>query len=347
MPEIMNQMLRFPEPIDPRGGKVEAIGPGGRRYELTLTPSDVHTSSDLTEFLAGYKPFGFRADDVSPVVFVDKPIFYHRIFGSDDAFLHVETRGSLTSPPKLIDPSSTATQAKTEVYNVGSMVPVQTEDAADNYSPKQQAGKRCMNAILLDREVIVMALIGLNTSWASAVRYTLGGTENWDGGVDADPLAEVQAAVRGSMQQATQIIMNQKVNDYFLASDTIKDHMRQMLGDKGLNFNSMTDYQIPGLPPVKVVTSQYRSASGGALSYTLGNHCVVMSTPPGIPTDGEEVAASYTFRERGDDGNGINVREWFVEGAGVKGAYMINVTMAEKSVITGNACGGHIASCTS
>jgi hypothetical protein len=340
-----NTVLRFEKGINPNGGQVDAIGPGGERFNLTLTPAQVHTTEELSTYLAGYSPFAFRADDVSPIVPVDKTRFYYRTFSADDAFLHVDTHAGLTSPPVMIDPNSTVTEGYTENHSVGSLVPVQTEDNANFFSPRAKAGKRCMNAILLNREKRVMDLVGTNTNWASGQRHTIGATANWNGGADADPILDIQTAIQASNQEVTDIFMNRVVSDAFMRNDKVKDHMRQWLGDQpGQQVARLNDYRIPGLPPIHVVSSKLRTASGGALSYTLGNHCVLVSRPPGVPEDGEDVAATYSFRERGADGVGIMIREWFVEGAGVRGAYMVNVTVAERQIMTANDAGGHIAS---
>ncbi len=342
-----NMVLTFPEPIPLNGGKVEARGPGGKRIQLALTPADVHTTQELATYLAGYKNFAYRADDISPIVQVPHSKFYYRTFDSDDAFLHVDTEIGPTSEPHLIDPKSAVATGHTVNHSVGSLVPVQTEEQG-SFSTKMVAGKRCMNAIQLNREKKVMDMAGTNTNWAAGVRHTVGPTENWDGGADSDPIKKLQEAIQASMQEVTAIAWNRKVSDAFLRHDKVRDHMRQFFGDQRPPAAGRTsDYEIPGFPPFKVVSSKIRTTSGGTLSYTLGNHAVLLTQPPGVPDDGEEISTSYTYREKGEDAVGINVREWFVEGAGIKGAHMVAVSVAEIPIMTGPACGGHIASVVS
>ncbi|MCP4674353.1 MAG: hypothetical protein GY854_02310 [Deltaproteobacteria bacterium] len=340
-----NQTFRFSEPIGPNGGKVEAIGPGGKRFQLTLTPSDVHTTSELSTYLAGYKPFAFRAEDASPIVQVDKTKFYYRTFDSDDAFLHVNTKVGLTSPPVNVDPGSSVLEGYTENHSVGSLVSVQTEEQADSFSPKAVAGKRCMNAILIDREKEVFDLVGTAANWDASVRHTLGGAENWDGGADSDPIQNLQDAIEASMQEVTAILFNRKVSNTFLRHAATVAYMRQWYGDEApQKAGRASDYTLPGFPPFKVINSKYRNTPGGLRINFHGNNVVLLCQPPSPPTDGEEISSCYTYREKGEDAVGINIREWFVDGAGTKGATMVNVTLAEKTIMTGNTCGGHIAS---
>ena len=53
------------------GGRVEARAASGERYSLTLQPSDVHSAEELATYLAGYKPFDFRADEASPPILTE------------------------------------------------------------------------------------------------------------------------------------------------------------------------------------------------------------------------------------------------------------------------------------
>ena len=53
--------------------------------------------------------------------------------------------------------------------------------------------------------------------------------------------------------------MNQRVANTFLRHDAVRDHIRMMVGDNALgqaiasvNAEGNTDFQIPGLPPVRV-----------------------------------------------------------------------------------------------
>ena len=62
----------------------------------------------------------------------------------------------------------------------------------------------------------------------------------------------------------------------------------------------------------------------------------------GIPSDGEEIATTYTFRRKGISGTGLDVREFEVENRGPLGGTMIVVTVADIPIITGNNAGGLI-----
>jgi hypothetical protein len=67
----------------------------------------------------------------------------------------------------------------------------------------------------------------------------------------------------------------------------------------------------------------------------------MVTTPPGVPVDGEEIATTHTFRRRGASSVGFETREFRVEGRG-NGGTMVVANMADIAVVTGNNCGGLI-----
>jgi hypothetical protein len=332
---------------------VKGVGKAGERVSLELQPSDVHDPTELPTYLAGFRPFGFRGDEASPPVLVDNDEDKFRQFSSDDAFKVVDVKGSTGGAVPEVDPKTSLTPFKVVERFVGAFVPRQTELATgNNYQPRMAAARRARWAIELDREIDVWALLGLTTSFAAAQRLALGGTQNWDGGSDSDPIRDLHTAIEASAQMVTDLWMNQKVANAMLRHDKVRDHMRQMLGDSAPNaaIGSVAsagrvnaDFVIPGLPPVHVAAGKQLNETTSVLDYILGDVVVLVGRPPGVPTDGEEIATSYTFRRRGPSGVGFEVREFTLENRGPLGGTMMVVSMADIAVMTGNSVGGIIS----
>lgn len=326
------------------------LGRAGQRVTLALQPADVHDPTELPTYLAGYKPFGFRADEVSKPVLVDNDSDKYRTFNSDDAFEPVEVKGSESGAVPEVDPKSALLTYKVVERYIGSFIPKQTELATgNNYNPLMAAGRRARTALELDREIDTMTLVGTNTNWDSTVRLALGATQKWNGGAISDPILDLQTALETSWQQVTEIWMNQRVAHAMLRHDKVRDHMRQFLGDAAVSAalgrvsmagTENVDFAIPGFPPFRVAAAKYKVA--GVMTYVLGDVVVLVRTPPGVPTDGEDIAATYTFRRRGPSGTGFEVREFFVEGRGPLGGTMVVVSQADIAIMTGNVAGGII-----
>lgn len=333
---------------------VQGIGAAGDRVSLALTPADVHDPAELPEYLAGYRPFGYRADEASPLVPVSKDEDKYRTFDSDNAFRRVNVKGSTQGAVPEVDPKTRLESYKVVERYIGAFIPRQTQDQTGptSYDPIMAAGRRCMTAVELDREVDVFTLIGTAGNWAAG--QITPATAVWTAG-GADPILDIQTAVTKSDQPVSAIWLNQNAAFTFLRHPTVRDHMRQFFGDSqqqgiatavanaGVN-GSSGDFFIPGLPPFKVTAAKVLNEATGLLEYVLpGDVAVLVTVPPGgVPVDGEEIATTYTFRRRGPSGTGIEVREFMLENRGPKGGTMIVVTVADVPIMTANNAGGII-----
>lgn len=342
----MENIIRF-EDIPANGGKVEATF-NGQRVSLALTPADVHDPTEIPNYLAGYKPFPFRADEASPIVMVRNSAGKRRDFSSNDAFKLVDVNISGSAPPALVDPASALTDYKTVDKALGSFVPKQVESEADNFSPLQQAAKRIKYALQQDREHVVWALLGTFGNWAATQR-TAAATA-WDA-AGSDPMLNFQVAIEKSLQPVTDAWMNQQTAHAMLRSDSVKDHMRQFFGDSDVRAISnavanaqsqAVDFAIPGLPPIHVVASKYLEETTDTHDYHLGKVVVLTSRPTAVPKDAGEIASTYTFRVDDGLGTGYEVRQFFVDGLGRRGGEMVVIGCSDVPFIAANTVGGII-----
>ncbi len=333
--------------VPAHGGMIEATV-DGKRVTLALTPAQVHDPSEMPNYLAGYKPFPFRADEASPVVLVPKSADKYRNFASSDAFRLVAVASSDQAPPPLVDPSSSLTPYKTVNKYLGGFVPKQVETEADNFSPLQQTAKRVKWALMQNRESEVWTLLGTAGNWAATQR-TAAATA-WDA-AGGNPITNIQTAIEKSLQMVTDIWMNQQVAHAMLRNDNVRDHMRQFLGDENARAvgaavanaqAQAVDFTIPGFPPFHVVSAKYLNETTDTHDYHLGKVAVLTTRPNAVPTDAEEIASTYTFRR--DDGfsTGYEVRQFFVDGLGPRGGEMVVVSCSDVAVLTGNTVGGII-----
>jgi len=327
-------------------------GVAGQKVELALTPSDVHVAEEMSTYLAGYQTPNFRADEVSPPVLVDVDTDQYRTFDSDDAFKRVAVKGGPQGAVPEVDPKTAMTTYKVVDRYVGAFVPAQTElSAVKLFQPRAAASRRCKRAILLDREFDVWSLLTTTGNWNSNNVTTLNAAQKWNGGADSDPIKDLQVIRELSAQGPVEYWMNEVVANAFVRHDKVKDHFRMFNGDAALagaiaNMNQANerqrfiDFAIPGIGTVHVSAAKAKDASG-VLQYILGSSFVLgIVTPPGVPTDGEEIATSYTFRRKGPSGVGFEAREFYIPNRGPLGGTMLVASMADIAVMTGNIVGG-------
>lgn len=327
------------------------FGKAGQRVTLALQPQDVHDPTELSTYLAGYKPFGFRADEVSVPVMVDNDSDKFRTFSSDNAFKKVDVKGSTQSAVNEVDPKSSLDTYKVVERFIGSFIPAQTEmQTGNNYRPRFSALRRCSNAISLDREIDVFNLINTAGNWATAQNNAA--ADAWTELVTGFPLTDLQDAIVASAQPVTGIWMCQEAAFAFFRHPQVIDSMRQSLGDGPATGiingvldaqTSDSDVRIPGLPPIHISAAKVLNEGTGNLDYVFNRTvCNLITQTPGVPADGEDVATTWTFRRRGDAGNGFDVREFFVDGRGPKGGTMVVASMADIAKFTANNAGGII-----
>ena len=334
-----------------------ALGQAGQRVNLELLPGDVHDPTEIPTYLSGYKNWDHRADEMSPVILVDDDENRFRNFSQDDTFEPVNVKGALSGPIPEVDPRSTLDTYKVVDRYLGSFIPTPTENQTGNsYRPRMAAARRCMKAINLDRELDVLGPTGLLTTlanWNGDQATTLASGFEWNGGATADPINDILSLVASSAQPVTEIWMNQIVANAFITNDGVRDHMRQLLGDSAAASVSQSlassqttsravDFIIPGLPPIRVSGVKFKNASGN-LVFLMPDVVIGTTVPVSVPSDGEEIATSYTFRRRGPAGVGTESREFRIEGRGPHGGTMVVVALADIAKFTATNAGGIIA----
>jgi hypothetical protein len=323
---------------------------GKRIRHLALVPDDVHSPAEIPTYLSMYRNAEFRADDVAPIFAVDHRKDKYRNESADDAFLRVNTKGSIQGAIPQIDPGSSLTEYSTVEQFVGSYVPLATEqeEVGTRYRSRQAAARRCSNALSIEREHDVWGKLTTSGNWDSSVVTTVASGAEWNGGASSDPIADIQGIMEDSAMEITDIWMNRVVANAFLRHAAVREHMKQFMGDGAASRDlamvnasgttgKITDFVIPGLPPIRIAASKSRSTSGGSLSPILGNHVVLTSNP-----GGDDIHTIRTFRFKGSQGVGYESREFRVEDRGPQGGTMIVVAVSDVPVMTANNVGGLI-----
>lgn len=339
---------------------VPGIGNAGQSVALASLPSEAHDPSELPTYLAGFHPLGFRADEASPVILHDKTQDKFRQFDSDDTFRLVNVDSSDAADVTEIEAKTALTQFNMTPKVVGSYVPFQTEAVSGpNFSPRAAAGKRCRRALQLNRENLIWGsggLLSTNTNFAAANRIALGAGFEWNGGASSDPIKDLHEMAEESAQEVDAgnggYWMNKKTANALIRHDLVKDQMRQFLGDAAPAAAASqiaaagrmnVDFAMPGVGTIHVVSGKVKNEATAALDAILADGVVVATVaPPGVPTDGEEIATTYTFRFRGPSGTGFEVREVQLDRRGPYGGVLVICSMYDVEVITSSVCGGHL-----
>lgn len=330
------------------------VGRAGEMVTLSLEPTDVHVPEELPNYLAGYKPFGFRADDVSPVIPVDNDSDYYRTQNHLDTFEAVPMKVSTEGRHAQIDLRTSTTKYTVVRRAIGVFINAITEQQS-SYNVRQAAMKLIQRKMFLDREIDVMAQASTTTNFASANRFPLAAGSEWNGGADSDPIKDLQFVMDASAQEVTEFHLNLKQAFTLLRHPATRDQFRMMIGDGAVDaalnvvgktggMNTKRDFTIPGIGDFRVHAAKRTNATTGVLEYVFPTGTIIgVHNEPGAPADMDTINTLRTFRVRGAAGVGYTVREYLTPDRGAEGGTMLVASQAEISVVTANNAGGIIS----
>lgn len=329
------------------------LGRAGEVIQLAVTPADVTVQTEeLDTYLGGFRPFGFCADDVaSKVVLVDKEAGQRRDLAKENAFEVVDVTSGRDGAIKQIDPKSNLASYRVQDFALATWIPWSTEnDAATLYNVRAVAGEMISWKLALAREVKVFDLLTTLTNWDANNRTSLGSSTYWDTGASKNPMLDIHARIKASAQVVTDINMNPDVAFHFLATSSVRDFMKQMLGDgapspevaQAAATQGRMSFRIPGFPQFNICPARKLNTSTGSLDYVLGDDVVLCCNQPGVPRDGSGIATCWTFRYRGRSGTGVVTNEYVPQGRGINGGTMFEMGYSEDVFIASPIAGGLI-----
>lgn len=348
----MNKEFLTVQLASPEDALALGLPTGQQSIRLALSPADVSSIEEIDTYLPGYKPFGgFRADEVSPPMLKDKSVGKYRIYGLTNMHRRVHTEMSLQSPVGEVDPETSLTEYSMLPYGLGSFIPWQTENES-GFDVKRAAAARVADILAVDREHRVWTLLRTLGSWGTNQRVTLGPGYQWNGGVNSDPIADIQARIRESSQPITGINLSLATSHALLSHPKVRDWMKAWMGDGALNPSILAgagtqgaefiNFSLPAMPPFHVVGGKELNESTGMLEEYLGGDVVLVSNPPGDPTNFERIQTVRTFRLRGPSGTGWTSREFRIENRGLEGGTMVVAGYHESTKMVAPTAGGLI-----
>lgn len=321
----------------------------GQTIQLALHPTDVHVAEEIDTFLAGYAPAEFRADEAVRIVPTGQLTDQYRTFDENNAFRVVDVLASAQSDINEVDPSTILRQFQCVDRAIGGFLPNVTSHVATKaFDPRQALARRIRWALALEREVRVWGgttgLLTNTANWNANNVTTLGAGEEFDA-TTGDPIGVLQAAEEASVMPITDWWMPTPVFNAFLRHASVRDHMRQMLGDNAPSADvaqRSRDIQIPGLAPIHKVEGKVLNESTGTIDFIMTDRVVGTRTPPGGDVNPEDIQTAVTWRFDGPSGTGFITREFEQPRRGLHAGTMMVSGYSEHPVFIANNVGALI-----
>lgn len=320
-----------------------------RPITMDLGPGDVHIPSAMPNFASGYRNEPPMADLACPVLLANKEVDSFFQFAKEDAFQRATPIGAAGGAQVAeIAPRLSTSQYQTRERALGGYVSTQLEANADAPLRLLQATtKRVMNALILEREMRVQALLRTSGNWDSSVVSTLGSGFQWDGGPSSDPVKDIHARLEASWGGVTGIFMSEKVWHAFVRNPAVRGYYA-FKNDTAPVPKASDISAILDLPPIYVSKMKYITSSG-TLDYVWGGDVVLVRQPDEMPpTSQEDVATAYTFRwnvQNPKDGvanGGFIIRQYWNQHRGSMGGLQVVVVHHDAEMFTSKFVGGLI-----
>lgn len=298
------------------------IGSDGRSHTMSmLGQSDVHIERALANYASGYSNAEGVADVALPPVPVASASDRYWQWDKDDAFQAVD--GTIVSPGnnvREINPRLSSDRYATVPYALGAFIPTEVTANADApLQPVMQSMRRVMNALLINRELRVATIMKTSGNYTGNRLITLGAATKWNGGPNADPIANIHQIMEAMLMPASGMIMDLTTWNTFQRNPAVqkypafKTNIAPLAGTPVGREQWAAMLQIPK-PHVCEMRSK-NMAVADSYPYIWNSDVVFFHRPQtgGLPLDGRDIATGYTFRWAGGA----------VEGATVEGGWMI------------------------
>ncbi len=335
---------------------------GGQLVQMDLGQADVHIDTALAGYAAGFALQEGVADYASPPVIVPNASDRYYTWDKDDTFQLVQDiAASPGSAVKEVSSRLSSTPFQTKQYALQAFVPTEVQANADaQINPQLAAMRRIMNAMMLAREIRVANLLRTSANHANVT--TLGATTKWNGGASSNPVQDLLTIIENSLQPITDILMSPQAAHAFMQNANVQKYIAfkptmpglpNATGTSTTGTGSLDSFSaILGLPPIRIAAMKYK-ATASTYPYIWGGDVVLLHKPPaGVPRDGQDIAASYTFRWNGgavpgaslntSNNGGFTVRSFYNPYRGPRGGQQVVVTMNDIEVMTSTLVSGLI-----
>lgn len=285
---------------------------------MGITARDVHVDQALSNFAVGYHPSGFVAEDVLPVVPVNKESDKYYVWSRQlsQKVLASDGDGSLRADgaqSKEIDFSiSTETYSADEYALKVKITDRQRANADSAVRLEQSKVRRLKDILMLDQELRVASLLTTTGNYDSNNTTTLSGTDQWDDSSGSDTIT-IEEDIDTGKEAIRQAIGHDP--DVIIIPSAVAKVVKRNSDVRDLIKYTHSDLLVDGdLPPmlwgmkVYIPKSVYTTSKEGASSVTYtdvwGDNVVMLWSGAGAPSIDEPHFAKI-FRQ-----TGWEVKKW-------------------------------------
>lgn len=260
-----------------------------------------HIDAALTNISVSYRPSGFIADILAPVVKVDKQSNKYFVWDKVDGFRNNDDLRAPGAVAKTIDFGLSADQYFAEEHSLRTRIlwtDIANADVGLNLEITK--ARKLKESVLLAREYRVAKLLTNPASYDTGMSVALSGTSKWsDPAYAGDPVAEIDAW-KAKVRKATGVTPNTIVIPEAVAAVLANNpKFRERFK------YTAEDITSGGLPKVirdlRVIVPGVTGLDTGLSASTplddvWGNNIIICYTNPSATPNSEDFSLAYTFR---------------------------------------------------
>lgn len=330
----------------------------GAPHLMSLSPSDVHVNAALTNVAVFFQNADYVADELLPVLVVNKRSDAYFKFNPEVAFTKVKTDlATSRGMPNEIRYTITSDTYSCNDHALMDFTSRDTELNADQpLDPLADSTELTMNFMHLMREVRVAALVFATASYGTNTA-ALAGTARFDDYVNSDPIGKIELAIDTPLVRPNRMVLGRKTYRVLRQHPKLVQHVisrseyareaqgRSSMQGTPLRVNAQMIAEAFELDRVIVPDSRYNTAADGAtaaFSRIWDEDKLAVLRVEETPAPRRVQTFGYTFRFKGDSGQGVDVQQWFDQRSGVRGGTWVKVGMSDDEKLVAGANAGYL-----
>lgn len=268
---------------------------------MSYRPGELHVDAALTNVTVAYKPNGFIADQLAPIVPVSKESDKYYVFDREESLRTFNDLRADGSEANTIEMKFSKDTYFCEEYALNIAITDRQKKNADSaLKLEMRKSKHLKNTLLLSREKRVATLVRALANYATGHKVTLTGADQWsDTGFTGDPLQQIDDGIQ-TIYDATGQFPNFLLLPYSVAT-VLANNAKFLERVKYTKDNLVSSTGLPKiirnmvvLTPGAVETTSLEGANAATFATVWGNDLVMGISNGGSIMD--ELSQFYTFR---------------------------------------------------